>query len=256
MDLKRYIALKKERELEIKREEDKHRDWCFRCFRPLKNCFCSHIRAFDPQMKVVLLMHPMEARKEKVGTGRLTHLTLKNSEIIAGVDFSDNPRVIQLLSDQRYFPIVLYPGDSAVNISDGPMDTSTLGKRIPLLFVIDGTWPCAKKMMKLSRNINSLPRICFTPTVRSRFDVKFQPNEMCLSTIESIHFFLTEWERMGHASYEGEQEGLIHIFDKMVEFQKGCALNPDLPSYRKGRYKEHHEKKQSKKWDSRKLFFD
>ncbi|MCK5883377.1 MAG: DTW domain-containing protein, partial [Bacteriovoracaceae bacterium] len=119
-----------------------------------------------------------------------------------------------------------------------------------------GTWPCAKKMMKLSRNINSLPRICFTPTVKSRFDVKFQPDEMCLSTIESIHFFLSEWERMGHAVYDSAHDGLIYIFDKMVEFQKGCALNPELPSYRKGRYKEHHEKKKSKKWDSRKLFFD
>ncbi len=256
MDLESYKRQKKERALEKEQEERKHRDWCFKCFRPKKNCLCSEVTSFDPEMKVILLMHPMEAKRERIGTGRLTHLCLENSEIIVDVDFTNNTRVQSLLSNDRYYPLVLYPGESAVNISEGPMDTSKIEGKELLLFVIDGTWPCAKKMMKLSSNINSLPRICFTPTTRSRFDVKFQPDEMCLSTIESIHFFLREWERMGHASYDGKHQGLINIFDEMVAFQKRCALDPNLPSYRKGHYKEYHEKIKSKKWEDRKLFFD
>ncbi len=37
-------------------------------------------------------MHPMEYKKEKVGTGRFSHLILKNSEIVVDVGFDENER--------------------------------------------------------------------------------------------------------------------------------------------------------------------
>ena len=48
-------------------------------------------------------MHPKEAYKQKTGTGRLAHLTLEDSEIIVGVDFTDNPRLNTLITDEKYF---------------------------------------------------------------------------------------------------------------------------------------------------------
>ena len=54
-------------------------------------------------------MHPVEAYKQKTGTGRLASLTLINSEIIIGERFDENKRVGELISDLRYFPMILYP---------------------------------------------------------------------------------------------------------------------------------------------------
>jgi len=43
-------------------------------------------------------MHPKEYRKEKNGTGIMTALQLENSEIIVGVDFTNNDRVNEIIA--------------------------------------------------------------------------------------------------------------------------------------------------------------
>ncbi len=255
MDKAKYLELKKQRrELESPPAE---RQRCLRCFRHLDNCLCSLIVPFDPEITFVILMHPMEARRERVGTGRLAHLCLESSLIIEGVDFTDHSQVNQLIADQQYYPMVLYPGKSAHNISEAPLQPSVVKNKRPLIFVIDGTWPCAKKMMKLSRNLHLLPRICFTPERPSLFEVKMQPDPMCLSTIESIHFFIEQWRKSNGLSDEKmPHDVLMSVFLQMVGFQKKCALDPTLPSYRRGGYRPVEQRKPSKKWEKYNLFFD
>ncbi|EPR72991.1 hypothetical protein ADIWIN_2079 [Winogradskyella psychrotolerans RS-3] len=46
-------------------------------------------------------MHPKEYKKEKNGTGHITKLQLENSEIIVGVDFTDNKRVNDVLANEN-----------------------------------------------------------------------------------------------------------------------------------------------------------
>lgn len=254
MDKFRYLQLKAERQALA--EKPVGREVCLRCHRPHSICFCSTIQAFDPQIKFVILMHPMEARRERVGTGRLAHLCLDRSEIVVGLDFTDDHYVNQLIADPQYYPMVLYPGKTAHNISEKALDAEVVNDRTPLIFVIDGTWPCAKKMMKLSKNLHLIPRICFTPREPSRFEVKMQPHPMCLSTIESIHFFIGEWEKaVGHDG-QNRRQILLDVFDKLVAFQKACALDPNLPSYRNNSYRAPSERRLSKKWEKYNLFFD
>ena len=82
---------------------------CYKCFRPFETCYCKDIVSIKTGIKFVFLMHPKEAYKQKTGTGRLAHLTLEDSEIIVGVDFTDNPRLNTLITDEKYFPVVMYP---------------------------------------------------------------------------------------------------------------------------------------------------
>jgi len=44
----------------------------------------------------------MEFKKEKVGTGRFSHLILKNSEIIVDIGFDENKRFQEVLNDPEY----------------------------------------------------------------------------------------------------------------------------------------------------------
>ncbi|MBC7540025.1 MAG: DTW domain-containing protein [Bacteriovorax sp.] len=232
MDKAAYLQKKleqKESIVSFKREE-----FCFKCFRLQKNCLCHLIKPFDTKTHFVLLMHPMEAKKEKMGTGRISMACLKNSEMISGIDFTEDDAVNAIINDSQNYCMVLYPGDKSLNISsDDVAPLQNLKSKKLVVFLIDGTWPCAKKMMKLSLNINSLPRVSFTAIHESLFLIKEQPAEYCLSTLESIHFYLSESERRGLEKLDGSQDNMINVFKEMINFQIQCALNPSLTSYRK-----------------------
>ncbi|MBR7064772.1 MAG: DTW domain-containing protein [Treponema sp.] len=85
---------------------------CYKCFRAVSHCLCKYAMPVDAGVKFVLLMHPKEAKRERTGTGRLTHITLVGSEILVGLDFAKNARLSELLSSDEYFPVLLYPGEN------------------------------------------------------------------------------------------------------------------------------------------------
>ena len=120
---------------------------CLNCRRRLRTCVCQYLRPFKTDSRFIILMHPMEFKKEKVGTGRFSHLILENSEILVDVGFDENPRFQEILNDPDYQTYVLYPGDETIDLSGESVD---LGTKKSQFIVIDGTWPCAKKMMKLT----------------------------------------------------------------------------------------------------------
>ncbi|MDO9181417.1 MAG: tRNA-uridine aminocarboxypropyltransferase [Bacteriovorax sp.] len=258
MDKATYLQKKEEQKESI--VSFQREDFCFRCFRLQKNCLCHFIKSFNTKTHFVLLIHPMEAKKEKMGTGRISVACLENSELITGIDFSEDQSVNNLINDPQNYCMVLYPGENALNVSSDDISPIVclegLGKKL-VVFLIDGTWPCAKKMMKLSKNINSLPRVSFTATHESLFSIKEQPAEFCLSTLESIHFFLSESQRRGLEKLEGRHDNMIDVFKEMINFQIKCALDPSLSSYRKksGGYTSKEERSRSKKWGSNRIVF-
>ena len=107
-------------------------------------------------------MHPMEYKREKVGTGQMTKLQLENSEIIVGVDFTNNNRVNEILAKENSCSILLYPGKDNFNLSIRKSSelNSFMGNN-PHIFLLDGTWSCARKMLRLSKNLQQLKRMSF-----------------------------------------------------------------------------------------------
>lgn len=191
---------------------------CYKCFRPLKSCYCKYIQNFDSGIKFVFLMHPKEAYHQKTGTGRLAHLTLDNSEIIIGVDFTENKRLKTLLNDNQYYPVLLYPDENAWTAQKEDFGT-TLGDKTLLVIVVDATWFFAKKMLRLSPNLHKIPKISFRAGYRSKFLFKQQPAEECLSTIESCYYLIKELQTVGIASREAKPEPLMDIFQRMIDYQ-------------------------------------
>ena len=234
-----------------------YREKCFNCFRPKSSCLCSNIVPFDTSSVFVLLIHPMEAKKQRTGTGRISVSFLKNSKMFMGIDFSNDSGVNEILDDDKNFCVVLYPGVEAFNVSTDDISNFKRPKDKKLVvFVIDGTWPCARKMMKLSPRVRQLPRICFTPENRSEFIIKQQPHESCLSTIESIHMLLEKMEGQGLEQLKGEHNSMLKAFRALNNYQLSCARDPRLSSYRRGEYKDSIERVPSRKWKKRKLFID
>lgn len=52
-------------------------------------------------------MHPKEFKKTKNGTGHFTHLSLPNSELFMGIDFSDNDRINEIIETHESFILTL-----------------------------------------------------------------------------------------------------------------------------------------------------
>lgn len=199
----------------LKQPTSHERILCLRCLRSQKTCYCKRVRPFHSRFQFVLLQHPREYRNS-IGTARMVHHCIKNSQLIVGMEFSENREVNQLISDPNNHCVVLYPSENSTNISlqspDESESTFPKGKN-HIIFVMDGTWSCAKKMLNRSQNLSQLPQICFTPQKQSEYRIRQQPNANCLSTLEAVHRILELLDPSVHRLH------LLEVFRFMVEQQ-------------------------------------
>jgi len=141
-------------------------------------CYCGHLHELPTRTRVILLQHPREQRM-KVGTARMAHLSLPNSVLRVGLDFSADPVVGAELSGSQ--PVyLLFPKAGAVDIRElrgGPAIT---------LVVVDGTWRQARRLLRLNPQLDRLPAVAFTPTRPSEYQIRRQPAAHCVSTIEAL----------------------------------------------------------------------
>ncbi|MBS0662138.1 MAG: DTW domain-containing protein [Verrucomicrobia bacterium] len=211
------------------------RETCYRCFWPKALCWCSSITPMPTRTRFVFLMHPKEFKQEKAATGRLTHLCLPNSEVHMGVTFDGDEAVQSILRDPANFAVLLYPGGQARNLSEGELPPADLQGRRLVVLLLDATWACARKMLRLSRTLQALPRVMFTATGPSRYVIKQQPQEGCLSTLEATHELLQALARTGLDEYPLPDQ-LLGLFQRMQDFQIRCATDPNRPGYRRKPY--------------------
>lgn len=196
--------------------------------------------------RFVILMHPKEFKHVKAGTGRLTHLCLTNSEIQMGVCFDEHKAVQSLIRDPMNLPLLLYPGEAALNVSQGELKQEDPGGRRLVVFLLDATWSCARKMLKLSPTLQALPRLMFASHTSSRFVIKQQPQDGCLSTLEATHELLLALERAGLDEY-ALPEQMLGLFARMQQIQIACARDPSRDGYRRsGGYSDPAERRRPK----------
>ena len=163
-------------------------------------------------------MHPKEAKRNRTGTGQLAHISLKDSEIIQGLDFSQNERLQTLLRDPKYFPMMMYPGVDAWNAKKEGFKEA-VGSRIPLIIILDATWFCAKKMIDHNPFLLDYPRLSFYGDYRSIFTFKHEPKPEYISTIESCYYMIKELQGCGLAKADVNPEPLMDVFKEMIKFQ-------------------------------------
>jgi len=196
------------------------RSTCYHCYRPLKLCLCSSVKPIQTATKFILLMHPKEFKKTKNGTGRLTHLSLPNSELYIDVDFSNHNAVNALINDSNNLCYLLYPGRNSLHLN---VQTIDLQDKQLVIFILDSTWPCSIKMLRLSTNLQRLPKLSFTHTKCSQFQIKEQPKDFCLSTIESTLTILELLNAHGIEKINTARfDSFLDPFLSMVEYQIGC----------------------------------
>ena len=216
-------------------QEPENREICYECYRPKSSCICKFTTSpIKTNTKFVILMHPKEFRKTKNGTGHMTNNSLENCELHVGIDFSNHKRVNELLNDGKYEAFILYPDTNSIKLNTQKLNTL----KKPLIFIIDSTWPCSKKILRLSTNLQELKKVSFDHNKSSQFKIKTQPNEYCLSTIESTLCVLEQLNF--HKTENISKESLVTFlnpFEKMVDSQLEYCLHVKnirfKPAYKK-----------------------
>jgi DTW domain-containing protein YfiP len=192
---------------------------CRRCRRAASVCYCAHLATIESRTHVVFLQHPKE-RRVAIGTARLAHLALPNSELHIGLAFADHPVSARLTAGAA----LLFPGDDA-------LDPATLSHCLPrTLVVLDGTWSQARKLLGFNPALRALPRIGLVPTRPSRYAIRREPAAHCLSTVEAVV------ETLGRL--EGDATRflpVLHAFDHLVATQVVCAAERSAPHWHRRR---------------------
>ncbi len=205
----------------MKNIQIENRAVCYRCYRPKSSCMCKYIVTVETETRFIILMHPKEFKRTKNGTGHFTHLSLPNSEIHIGVDFSEHPAVNTLINDPQNSCYVLYPHASSIDLNE---KTIAKERKRNVIFLIDSTWPCSRAILNASHNIDALQKVSFSHTEVSGFTFKQQPKTYCLSTMEST-LCLLKLLNTHHIENIAPQkiEGFLKPFEKMVEYQLSCV---------------------------------
>ena len=211
-------------------QNEDQREVCYTCYRPKSSCVCQYtINPINTNTKFVILMHPKEYRKTKNGTGHMTNNSLENCELYVGIDFTNHSRVNELLNDKTYEAYILYPDINSIKLNTQKLPN----EKKALVFIIDSTWPCSKKMLRLSKNLHNLKKVSFEHDKSSQFKIKTQPNQYCLSTIESTLCLL---ELLNLQNIENistnSLENFLTPFEKMVEYQVKCAFDENDIRYK------------------------
>jgi DTW domain-containing protein YfiP len=184
-----------------------HRDVCPGCGRPRVVCYCAAIEPLPTRTRVVILQHPRE-RHVGINTARIAHRALPNSTFHRAIDFSDDAVLQAALRDPDKPAAVLFPGPGAIDVREQPPPGPIT------LVVLDGTWWQASKLLKANPQLQDLPRYAVSPSFKSRYRIRRQPADHCLSTIEVLSDVLgvleDDPERMAK---------LLQPFDAMVEAQ-------------------------------------
>ncbi|MBK6922567.1 MAG: DTW domain-containing protein [Deltaproteobacteria bacterium] len=183
------------------------RAMCLRCRRPQVVCWCRFITPIPTRTRVVLVQHSRE-RDVAIGTARMASLSLPNSELHVGVDFTDDPALARALGDPTRPPILLYPGRDSIDVVQQPPTGPVT------LVVVDGTWSQAKTLIRDNPQLASLPRYGFVPPKPSEYRIRREPQDEFVSTIEALVHVLGALE-----GAPARFEALMTPFRAMVDMQ-------------------------------------
>lgn len=194
---------------------------------------CKYIQPFSTNTKFIILMHPKELKKVKNNTGRFTHLSLENSHLFVGIDFSNHKKINEIIQTHNSF--ILFPSENALNLSHTAPE-NFIDKDLAI-FLIDSTWSCAKKMFEQSANLQKLQHMSFTTTQESRYEIKEQPHVRYLSTIESTLVVLEALNKHNLEKTPSDYlDNFLNPFLQMVAYQKKLIANSKADSLRFKKY--------------------
>jgi DTW domain-containing protein len=183
---------------------------CQGCERPAAACWCAFVRPVRTVHRVVVLQHPREVR-EPFGTVRVLRRALPGIVVRVGIDFTADAELAAMCRDPERRALLLFPGPGGTPFQQGPAEVRTV-------VALDGRWSHARTLLAANPWLHALPRLALTPERPSRYALRQQPAEGCVSTIEAVAEALAVLD-----GDPGLRDMLLAPFDAMVGLQLACA---------------------------------
>ena len=165
------------------------RDICTTCNRPCIVCICASFpkESLSISTHVIILQHPNEIKRPMATVPLLTNCIASNKcTVLRGKSFSPFKfSLIRECMEHKQNTAVLYPlPDATLLPSTSPLPD------IKHLIVIDGTWRQAKSIYKGNSYLSELTHLAINIEQTSKYVIRRQPTDTCLSTIEAVAFCL------------------------------------------------------------------
>ncbi|MCF6436153.1 MULTISPECIES: tRNA-uridine aminocarboxypropyltransferase [Pseudoalteromonas] len=190
------------------------RNFCSKCRYPVKTCVCKYVSStVHSRTQIIVLQHPDEANLAK-NTARLLQLQLGNIQLYVGQDFQQ----LKALTCNQHCAL-LYPNEHAVTVQQ----IQQLPK-LDILFVIDGTWKKAHKILALNAWLLDLQAVTFNVIPVNQYRIRKAEQPHSLSTLESVSLFLNQYEGI-------DQRPLLSLLNGMITEQTKL-----MPTHVKARY--------------------
>ncbi len=202
------------------------RELCTGCRRPKAVCLCDQIERFECGINVGIALHPKEFKKT-VNTSGIALRAIEGSSMFRanGRDLDRNDKFLNWLKTPGLTPMLMFPGPNARDISSVLPSEFEGGKKPGLLF-IDGTWAQARKMLRESDLLRSIPQVMFSPgDAGSRYKIRKQPGAVCVCTVEAIYAALERLADTGVAQMPAHrpQDKMLSALDRLVDRQFAFA---------------------------------
>ncbi|MGF1680851.1 tRNA-uridine aminocarboxypropyltransferase [Photobacterium minamisatsumaniensis] len=170
------------------------------------NCICDAEPDLHCEIPFILLTHPKELGKD-TNTGALMARSLPHCERQIWDRVNPPQALLKMLASPQYQPWLLFPGDEAIPATPYRKPTG----KTPLVIILDATWQEARKMVRRSPWLASLPRLELSPASRSAYQLRRnqQPGNLC--TCEAGIVVL---EQLG---YPLDAQHLQYYFNAFIE---------------------------------------
>lgn len=173
---------------------------CQECWLVEENCMCAATLRVDNATKVVVHIHHGEWARSS-NTGVLIHRTLRNSDLCLKGHKEHEARLQDVYDDPNTAKCVLWPGETALSVSEFKKLVAASGQQNVAVLVPDGSFRGARKMaskypaeyprVKLSpMSVLEGKKVCLMGPVRKYGGSEEETGRV--STLEAVAAFLVE----------------------------------------------------------------
>lgn len=194
---------------------------CPECQIGLDYCICHWQASCEPDLDVVLLMHPDEILKP-TNTGRLVaDIAPRTTYAFAYSRTEPDPDFMAMLADPNRYCLMVFPADEADKdlrqVYFQPPDIPT-GKRLTLI-ILDGTWKQARRMMRLAKHLQAIPALNLDMSEQGGYRLRKAINPGQLATAEAV---AAVWDAFGQTQSAALLYHYFALFNQHYAANRGC----------------------------------